>query len=581
LSWVKSDVRDSASDYPRPRVPIHDGPLRIIPLGGLGEIGMNCLALEAGGDIVVIDCGVTFPSMDLGIDVLHPRFDYLVANKEKLRGVVITHGHEDHIGAIPYLCDLVRVPIHAPLHSLELIRRRLAEHDYDPAEIELRSVTVRTPFNLGVFGFEALRVTHSIADATALAIRTPAGLVVHTGDFKLDPAPTDGELTDEARLRELGDEGVRLLFSDSTGVDALGTSLSEEAVGDALDRAIAPLEGRAVVGMFASNVQRLGLLGRIARKHGRFICLLGRSAIEHARAAREVGRLDWPSDLVISPEIARELRRREVLVVATGTQAEPPAALARLAAGTHPKLHLDAGDTVIFSSRIIPGNDRQVVDLMGAFLRANIAVWGRANDPQIHASGHAHRDELVRMLELTRPASFIPVHGTRHHLERHAELARDTGVGDTLVIENGEVAELPREGTLSKVGTIDVGRVATYQLAPLADEVIRERTQIARTGVVFVSVVLSGQGDVMTRPALSQSGVIGPLDVDVLSLAARAAERGVRGIAEEEERRGDGAYADAARVAVRRTIETETGQRPVIHVSVQRVRGRGAREPGE
>jgi len=561
-------------------VRVDQGPLRIVPLGGLGEIGMNCLALEAGGDIVVIDCGVTFPSADLGIDVLHPRFDYLVANKHRLRGVVITHGHEDHIGAIPYLCDLVRVPIHAPLHALELIKRRLAEHDYDPGEIELRSVAVRTPFELGVFGFEALRVTHSIADATALAIHTPAGLVVHTGDFKLDPAPTDGELTDEARLWELGDEGVRLLFSDSTGVDAKGTSLSEDAVGEALDRAIAPLEGRAVVGMFASNVQRLGLLGRIARKNGRHICLLGRSAVEHARAAREVGRLDWASDLVVSPEIARDLPRREVLVVATGTQAEPPAALSRLAAGTHPKLRVDPGDTVIFSSRIIPGNDRQVVDLMGAFLRAGVAVWGRANDPNIHASGHAHRDELIRMLELTRPATFIPVHGTRHHLERHAELARDVGVGEALVIENGEIAELSLEGKLSKVGHTDVGRVATYQLAPLADEVIKERSQIARTGVVFVSVVLSGYGEVMMRPALSQSGVIGPLDADVLSLAARAAERGVRSVAAEDDRRADGSYADAARHAVRRTIESETGQRPLIHVAVQRLRGRHTRDEG-
>ncbi len=553
--------------------------LRIVPLGGLGEIGMNCLALEAGGDIVVIDCGVTFPSSDLGIDLFHPRFDYLVENRSRVRGVVITHGHEDHIGAIPYLCDVLRVPIHAPAHALELMRRRLVEHDFDPAEIELRRVETRNPFDLGVFNFEPIRVTHSITDATALAIRTPAGLIVHTGDFKLDPAPTDGEVTDEARLRELGDEGVRLLLSDSTGVDAQGTSLSEEVVGDAIDRAIAPLEGRAVIGMFASNVQRLGLLGRIARRHGRFICLLGRSAIEHARAAREVGRLDWPSDLVVSPEIAMDLPRHEVLVVATGTQAEPQAALSRLAAGTHPKLRIDAGDTVIFSSRIIPGNDRQVVELMGAFLRRNVRVLGRANDPKLHASGHAHRDELVRMIELTRPHAFVPVHGTRHHLERHAELARDTGCDETLVIENGEVAELSEAGRLTKAGHVTVGRVATFQLAPLADEIIRERAQIARTGVVFVSVVLSGSGALAGRPALAQSGVLGPLDEDVLAMSARAAERAVREIASAREGARDDAFVDVAKGAVRRTIEAETGMRPVVHVTVQRVQG-GRDEPG-
>jgi ribonuclease J len=286
--------------------------LRIVPLGGLGEIGMNCLALQQHDDIVLIDCGVTFPSTDLGVDIFHPRFDFVHDRRQQLRGVVITHGHEDHIGALPYLLDTVDVPVWGPPHALELSRHRLAEHGFAQARLRFRPTAPGSTYQVGSFAIEPIRVTHSIADATALAIRTVAGLVVHTGDFKLDPTPPDGELTDEARLQALGDEGVRLLLSDSTNVDSPGTSASELAVGQALDEIVGRAAARVVIGMFASNTLRLRMIGEAAMRRGRCICLLGRSMKTHVRAAQASGRISWPSDLLVAPDVAVSMPRDRV-----------------------------------------------------------------------------------------------------------------------------------------------------------------------------------------------------------------------------------------------------------------------------
>lgn len=547
-------------------MPAHVDDLRIVPLGGLGEVGMNCLALEQGQDIVVIDCGVTFPSDSLGVDLLHPRFDWLLEHRARVRGVVLTHGHEDHIGGLPYLLDDLDVPVFGPRHALELARARLDEWRFDIDALELVETRPGEPFDVGSFGFEPIRVTHSIADATALAIDTSAGLVIHTGDFKLDAAPADGELTDEARLAELGREGVRLLLSDSTNVDSPGTSASEGAVGEELGRLVSEAKARVVVGIFASNVQRLMHLGDIALRTKRKLCLLGRSALNHVRVATAVERLRWPSDLLVSPEIAAAMPRRDVLVVATGTQAEPLAALARLAQGVHPKLRLEEGDRVVFSSRIIPGNDRAVFDLYASFLRQGIEVVSRATNPRVHASGHAHRDELRRMLELVRPASFLPVHGTLHHLVRHAELARAQGVEDVLVAENGQVVGLGRSSPLTKLERVPAGRVAVFDGDPIPEEVLGERAQLARAGVVALSVVLGRSGRLAAPPELRCLGVLGPLDRDVLVRASRAVERAL-----DDARGATGEALDnVLRLAARRVIESHTGLRPVVLVSVIR-----------
>lgn len=542
------------------------GELRIVPLGGLGEIGMNCLALEQNGDVIVIDCGVTFPTTDQGVDVIHPAFDWLLERRSSVRGVVITHGHEDHIGALPYLLDDLDVPVFAPAHAMALIKARLEEHGFDVPSLPLWTLTTGERFTVGSFDFEPIRVTHSIADACALAIRTVAGLVVHTGDFKLDDGPADGELTDERRLGMLGDEGVRLLFSDSTNVDSPGKARSESSVGEALDEVVLAAEHRVVIGMFASNVQRLTLLGKVAQRARRRICLLGRSMENHVRVAREVGRLDWPSDLVVSPEIAQAMPRREVLGIATGTQGEAPAALARLASGTHNRMRLEAGDTVVFSSRIIPGNDRPVFDLYSSLLRQGVHVVSRTTNPGVHASGHAHRGELERMIELVRPSAFVPVHGTLHHLMRHAELARDMGIGDVLVAENGDVVSIRAAGRLEKVGRAPSGRVATFGGDSIPPEVLRERAQLGRSGVALVSIALRDR--VLAAPPVVKTwGVLGALDHDVLVRAGRTVEHAVL---DWLARHHEAGLEDEVRIAVRRVFESQIGARPIVVVSVVR-----------
>jgi ribonuclease J len=546
------------------------GVLRVVALGGLGEIGMNCLALEQQEGIVLVDCGVTFPSTDLGVDVYHPRFDYLIARADRVLGVVVTHGHEDHIGALPYLLGALDVPVYAPPHALELTRQRLAEQGFDLAELDLVTVQVGKPFEVGPFGFEPIRVTHSIADATALAIRTVAGIVLHTGDFKLDPTPPDGEVTDEMRLMELGEEGVRLLLSDSTNVDSPGTSGSERDVGDALGELVARAKGRVILGLFASNVQRLRLVGEIAQRTGRRICLLGRSVQNHVRAAEVVGRLRWPSDLLVAPDVAASMARERVLVIASGTQAERMSALTRLANGTHPHLRLDAGDTVILSSRIIPGNDRPVFDMMADLLRAGVELISRITDRRVHTSGHAHRDEQRRMIELTRPRAFIPLHGTLHHLVRHAELARDCGVGEVLVAENGEVVELEAQGAPAKSGRVPVGKVAVANGDELSEDVLRERAQLGRGGVAFVSVVLDARGAMVGSPQVVSRGVLEPS----FAAVARKVELAVtRAVAEGDarSRSDDDALADLVRLTARRAFESHTGRRPIVLVAVSRL----------
>ncbi len=487
-------------------MPLHDVTyLRIVPLGGLGEIGMNCLALESPDGVLVIDCGVTFPHGDHGVDVIHPLFDYLEDREGDLLGVVITHGHEDHIGALPYLLRRMPVPVWAPHYALSLIRERLREFPEVP-DIDLTPTVPRKHFKVGRYEIEPLRVTHSIPDSTALAIDTPGGLVIHTGDFKLEDDPLDDQPSDAERFEALGDRGVKLLLSDSTNVDVPGSAGRERDVAAALHALVSRLKQRVIVGMFPSNVYRLKSLVEVAAATGRKLCFLGRSAQTHVRAATELGRINVRSDILVSPERAREVPRSQLLVVASGTQAEPQAALARLAAGDHPRLAIEAGDAVLFSSRTIPGNERAVWSLLCDLERRGAVVHFAQTDPNLHVSGHACREEQLKMLSWVRPQSFIPVHGTYHHLMRHAALAKSVGVHDVSLIENGQTSILDGHG-LSEGASVRVGRVPVANRNEVADEVLRERAVMGQVGAVFVTVPIARNGALSGPVTVAARGV--------------------------------------------------------------------------
>jgi ribonuclease J len=540
--------------------------VRIIPLGGLGEIGMNCLALEQRGQVVLVDCGVTFDDRGLGVDVVHPDFSALDAWRDRISGVFLTHGHEDHIGALPYLLARFDVPVWGPPYALGLVRERLAEHEV-LEHARLIPAAPRTRYEVGPFAIEPIRVTHSIADATALAITTEAGTIIHSGDFKFDESPTDGEAFDVARLEELGRQGVALLLSDSTNVFSEGSAGSELGVGDVLEPIVAQAGGAVIVAIFASNVHRLRILGDIARRTQRKIVLFGRSVGTHTRVAHHTGYLDWPSDLVWPADRARELPRRSILGIATGTQGEAAAALARLSRGEHPALDVGEGDTVVLSSRIIPGREPEVFQIFGALVRRGVALRTWATDRGVHVSGHACRAEQRRMIELVRPRAFVPVHGTMHHLVQHSELARDLGVASVCVLENGDVAEM-RDGTVEKVDRLVVARVHTFAARSIPSEVLRERELLAQGGVVACLVELD-RGPRARAVWLSTRGVIDEdADAQVLEAARRDVTQAIAelpGVPPPD----DAALAETARLAVRRAFARVVGYKPmtIVHLS--------------
>ena len=549
-----SDSSDSSDSSAR---------IRIVPLGGLGEIGMNCFALEQAGGIVIVDCGAAFADDDVGIDVWHPDFSWLLAQRERVHGVFLTHGHEDHLGALPYLLSELELPVWGPPHALEIAKRRLLEHQFVPAELDLREAHAGQEYQVGPFTIEPVRVAHSIIEASALHMRTAVGSVLHTGDFNFDPDPPDGEPTNEARLTELGDQGISLLLSDSTNIDVPVRAGSERAVGAALAELVEHAPARVVIAMFASNIQRLILLGEIAQRTGRKLCLFGRSLETQCAVARQIGRLSWPSDLLVSSEQAASVPRERLLVLAGGTQAERNSALKRLSIGQHPRLTLAEGDTVIFSSRIIPGNDRPVFAMMNDLLRAGITLNTRFSDPGVHTSGHAGRSEQTRMIELCRPNCFLPVHGTLHHLLRHQELARDLGVSETAVVENG--TPIVCDGhKLWKDERVPHGRVAiAVGGEELSSQTHQRRLELGRSGIAFVSLAIDRADKLAVPPAVRTRGV--PLvdgDEQALRAVAKEVARAV-----ETFRGGRGlGLAEFVRRAARRKLEDLSGTRPIVEV---------------
>jgi ribonuclease J len=536
-----------------------------VALGGLGEVGMNCLVIEAEGRSLVIDCGVTFPDAEPGIDVIHPEFEYLLDRAPPIEAIVITHGHEDHIGALPYLLREVDVPIYGPPYALALVQERLREAQLDPPPV-LRETKPRTTLTLGPFEVTPFRVTHSIPDSTGLVIRAGGETLVHSGDFKIDDDPMDGEHFDEDLLAELGRRGVRLLMSDSTNAEVDGHAGNERPVTHALDAYMAKSAGRVVIGLFASNVHRLGAVLQSARAHGRRVLFLGRALHTHARIADSLSMLPQNRGVLVAEHEAQALPRNQLLVVATGSQGEHRAALRRLANTTHPVLKLDAGDEVVLSSRIIPGRERQVHAIIDAFERNGVRVWTRRDDAALHVSGHACRAEQQRMIELTQPRAFLPVHGSFVHLQRHAALARELGVPETLAIENGAVVELDAAG-MRVAEQVVTGRVHIQHGGEVTRDVMRDRMRMAEGGVVLVWLMLDARGELLQPPRVTARGVTDALELDEIGVLDQARGAIVRALAGLNRGAGPAEIELVAMRAVRRAFRDALGFRPLVHVA--------------
>jgi ribonuclease J len=485
--------------------------LRVIPLGGLGEIGKNMMALEYGNDIVVIDSGVLFPSEEMpGIDFAIPDISYLKKNSSRVRAILITHGHEDHIGALPYVLSELNVPVYASRLTHGLISVKLREFGL-LKDTRLNVVEPHSPFKLGGFKAEFFRVCHSIPDAMGIALHTPLGTVIHTGDFKIDHTPADGKPTDFAALSQLTGDGVLLLLSDSTYAESDGYTQSEQVVGQALEREIIGAEGRVLVATFASLISRMQQVIDAAVKCDRKVAVIGRSMINNVKMATNMGYLKAPSDTIISLNEARRLPLNKIVILATGAQGEPTSALVRIANGDHQDVEIVPGDTVIISASPIPGNETLVSRTIDNLYRQKARVL-HSKIALVHVHGHASREELKMMLAMVRPKFFVPVHGEYRHLVAHAKIARSMGVAEdnAMVLEDGDVLELTSNGG-TIVDKIPAGHVYVNGRRMWGDDgkVLSERGRLAREGVVTVVVsVDSSSGAVVGAPSLLSSGFV-------------------------------------------------------------------------
>jgi len=511
--------------------------LQIVPLGGLGEFGLNCTVFKSGQDLLLVDAGLMFGQEQLlGINFVVPDMTYVVERAAQLRGIVLTHGHEDHIGALPYFLDRVKAPIYGTDFTLGLAARKLREHGL-LHERQLKKVRPGEQLALGPFTVQCIPVTHSIPGALALAITTAAGTVIHTGDFKMDQTPVDGRTFDFQSFSAHGDRGVLALLSDSTNAEVDGFTLSERVVTEPLDNIFGSARGRIIVSTFASNVHRIQQVLDVAAAHKRKVTLLGSSMQSTSEVASELGYLKIPAGLLIEPREARRLAPHRLAVIAAGSQGEPMSALSRVALDDHKDISLDEGDLVVLSARAIPGNEKPINRVINHIYRrgANVAFGGR---PPLHVSGHASREELKIMLTLTRPRYFIPVHGELRQLVNHARLAEDAGLQREriLLAESGDVIELSEKsgGVTGKVG---VGRVLIDGTYEEVDEiVVRDRRHISEGGIVLAVVAIDRHtGKMEAEPEIVSRGFIFEENRrDLLAEAARVVRRAVEAATIEE-----------------------------------------------
>jgi len=541
--------------------------LQIIPLGGLGEFGMNCLALHYGDDILVIDAGLMFPEEELlGVDIVVPDISYLIENRSKVRGIVLTHGHEDHIGGLPWILSELNVPVYGTEFTLAYVEGKLEEHRLlDDAE--LIEILPGRRFNLGVFSILPIRVTHSLVDCVSLAVHTPVGIVLHTGDFKIDLSSPDGHPFDLQAFADLGKQNVLCLLQDSTNVDRTGFTPGEKAVIPRLDEIFGATKKRLFFSCFSSSIHRIRIAMELAHKHGRKVALIGRSIDNSTEIAQDLGYIDPPAGLIIHPNQIKDTPASKLCILISGTQGEPMSALSRAAVDNHRFAKIEAGDTVLLSSRVIPGNEKAIYRVIDHLERRDAKViHDDGTHGLIHVSGHGSQEELRMMINLVRPKFFIPVHGDYRHLKRHAELAIATGVPEKVILlEDGDVLTLDREHA-EKTGKVTTGRVCIDNNSTadvVGDTVIRDRKHLGEDGVFLPIIAINKRtGQVEGVPEITTRGFAAD-DPELLrnarDIVARTLEQ-----SSDEERRDYGVMKDKIRGDLKRFLQKNANRRPLI-----------------
>jgi ribonuclease J len=544
------------------------GKLQIVPLGGLGEFGMNCMAVRWGDHIVVIDAGLMFPESELlGVDIVVPDITYLIENRDKVRAILLTHGHEDHIGALPWILSELNVPVYGTEFTLALVEGKLEEHNLLNDAL-LNEIVPGERFRIGPFEINPIQVTHSLVDCVALALHTPLGVVLHTGDFKVDPTPTDNRLFDLHTFAEYGKERVLALFQDSTNVERPGYTPSERAVRRKFDEVFARTQRRLYISCFSSSIHRIKLAVDMAVQHGRKVALVGRSMNESTEIAQDLGYVEIPDGTLIHPGEIKNLPPEKVCVLISGTQGEPMSALSRAAVDSHKHAHIEKGDTVVLSSRIIPGNEKAIYRMIDhLFRREAYVIYDDGSSPPVHVSGHASQEELKLIINLVRPRYFIPIHGEYRQLRLHAQLAASmhAAVGQVLMLESGEVLEFDDRGA-RKAGKVTVGRVCIdsgSRTDVVEDLVIKDRMHLSEDGIVLPIIAINKlTGQVEAAPEIVMRGFAAGED----GFLERARDIIVRTLEESsDEEKGDyGVIKEKIRQDLKRFISKSTQRRPLI-----------------
>src|SRR5271169_4042190 len=544
--------------------------LQVIPLGGLGEFGMNMTAIRYGEDIIVVDCGMMFPDAELlGVDLVMPDLTFLKENQAQVRAVILTHGHEDHIGAVPYFLSEIDVPVYGTAFTLALVDRRLEEYELEE-EPELNIIKPKKILEIGPFKIEFIHVTHSIVSAVALAITTPLGVIIHTGDFKVDPTPTDNELFDLHTLADYGKRGVLLLLSDSTNSDRPGYTESERAVKPRMEEIFSRSEKRIIVSCFSSSIHRIQLVLDLAEEYGRSVAVIGRSMVSVTEIAHSLGLLSIPDGILLRPQDAMNLAPDKVAFLISGTQGEPMSALSRVAVDNHKHVSVEPGDTVVLSSRIIPGNEKAIFRMIDHMARRGADVLYGSMNPPLHVSGHASVEEMKLVLNLVRPRYFMPIHGEFRQLAKHAKLAehlRFAGLEESFVMETGDVLEIDHHGA-RKAGRVPVGRVCIDSGSVddvVGEVVIRDRRHLSEDGIVLPIIAIDRHtGRIESLPEIVSRGFARAEDGSAFMQTARQIVAKTLESSNQEEKTDWGVMKEKIRADLKRFIVKETSRRPLI-----------------